>query len=613
MKNRLPFLLSFIFLCLHGHAAVKKVLFIGIDGCRWDALQAASTPAIDGLLSHSIYSGNGLTEYKTWSGTGWSGMLTGVWHTKHGVTDNTFSGADYTQYPDFMQRLETYNPALRTVSVVHWSPINTYIVHADAEVNASTDAVVKAAAVSVLATDNPDVLFVAFDDVDAAGHSYGFSPAVLQYRQAIEQTDSYISEILTALHARTNYPNEDWLIVLTTDHGGNMAGHGGGTLEERTIFTVYCNPAFASQNIVRGVMSSTPTFNEAHFPAGTYATPADQNPFHFGASQDFTIELWVKANAYTGDPAFISNKSWNSGINPGFVISAVDGQFWKVNIGDGNHRLDIQGGTISPGQWHHLAVTFDRDGLMTAYEDGAVVGFEKMSGIGVVSSYLPLRINQDGTGSYSYDFDGSIKDVRIWSAVIPESTLVQWATQPVTAMHPYYNYLLANWKCEEGGGSVLEDASQNLNNCTITGSIDRLLNHSNTFTVYDYTMTPREPDNAVTALSWLCVPIETSWNLDGRSWIAPCVTTSVQDDENENPILFSPNPVTDNLYIYLPEAAGNNLSLSLYDYEGRLIRKLSPDKNQQTISVSLAGIRSGIYLLKIAGEDFYRVEKIVKQ
>jgi predicted AlkP superfamily pyrophosphatase or phosphodiesterase len=34
---------------------------------------------------------------------------------------------------------------------------------------------VKNAAVNALQNDNPDILFVDFDDVDHAGHSYGFS------------------------------------------------------------------------------------------------------------------------------------------------------------------------------------------------------------------------------------------------------------------------------------------------------------------------------------------------------------------------------------------------------------------------------------------------------
>ena len=509
-------------------ASARKVLFIGVDGCRWDAIVAANAPGIDGLLAHAIYSGNGLTEYKTWSGTGWSNMLTGVWHTKHGVTDNTFVGSNYAQYPDFITRAENFNSGLRTISIAHWSSINSTIINsADSKLTYPTDLEVKNAGVNALTNDNPDILFVAFDDVDHAGHTYGFLPSIPNYIQAIETTDGYISQLLTAMSGRPNYASEDWLVVLTTDHGGNQFGHGGGTLDERTIFTIYSNPNFPSQNLARTTINQTILFNEAHFNAGTFAVPANQTPFNFGSTQDFTIELWVKANSYVSDPAFISNKNWNSGVNRGFVISAQSGQYWKVNIGDGTDRLDIQGGFISPNQWHHLAVSFDRNGLMTAYEDGVVVGFELMQNIGNIDASLPLVINQDGTTTYGSNFDGSLRDIRVWNTVIPDTTLIEWATVPVTASHPNYTNLLANWKCEDGTGNTLSDASVNSNHCTVTGAMSWNLNQSNTFVVYDYTETPRQPDNAVSALNWLCIPIQQAWNLDGKSRVPMCNNTAL--------------------------------------------------------------------------------------
>ena len=243
-KSALNLFFILISICVSGQNS-RKVLFIGIDGCRADALTTSATPAIDNLLINSIYSLNGLCTYKTWSGNGWSSMLTGVWHTKHGVTDNTFTGSNYINYPDFISRLETFDSTLRTVTSVHWAPINDVIIqNADSERTYATDLEVKNGAVDALTNDDPDLLFVAFDDVDHAGHTYGFSPLVPQYIQTIEITEGYVAEIITALHNRPNYANEEWLVVLTTDHGGNMAGHGGGTLEERTIFTIYSNPDF---------------------------------------------------------------------------------------------------------------------------------------------------------------------------------------------------------------------------------------------------------------------------------------------------------------------------------------------------------------------------------
>lgn len=591
--------LLLLFSVFHSYSQVpvRKILFIGIDGCRADALMAANTPAIDNLLTHAVYSTDGLCAYKTWSGNGWSSMLTGVWHTKHGVTDNSFAGSNYLSYPDFIARMESFDPALRTITSVHWDPINSTIINnADSENTYATDLEVKNGAVNALTNDNPDVLFVAFDDVDHAGHTYGFSPAIQQYIQAIEITAGYVGNIITALQNRPNYSNEDWLVVLTTDHGGTPAGHGGGTLEERTIFTIYSNPAFAPQQLSRQAITQPATYNEAHLASHTYAKPANQTPFLFGASQDFTIEFWVKPTAFTSDPAFISNKNWNSGLNAGFVISAQQSEYWKVNIGDGTDRLDIQGGYLLPGVWHHLAVSFDRDGLMTAYEDGVVVGFDKMQNIGNINTALPLVINQDGTTTYGYDIEASYKDIRVWNTVIPDSTLINWAAKPVTPSHPYYNQLLANWKCEDGAGTTLQDASPNANNCAVTGPLTWNNNQSTSFTVYDYSGTTREPDNAVTALTWMCVPIQPSWNLDGKSRVLPCgaaapgFTTTVT---NAN----ATNSCGGKIKINLTGTFTDHPVIKLYDANGLLLNTVSLAAS--ATSYTFSNVLSGKYTVKV--------------
>ena len=616
MKQKLLTLLGLMILFLSSftQTPVRKILFIGIDGCRWDAVQVANTPAIDNTLTHAVFSGNGLCAYKTWSGNGWSTMLTGVWHTKHGVTDNTFSGANYNTYPDFIARTEAFNPALRTVTSVHWDPINSVIIQgADNEQTFATDLEVKNGAVEALTNDNPDILFVAFDDVDHAGHSFGFSPLVPEYIQSIEITDSYVASILFALQNRPNYANEDWLDVLTTDHGGTPAGHGIGTLEERTIFNIYSNPNFTQQELARDSVTQSATFNEAQFAPQAYAQPADQTPFVFGSTQNFTIEFWVKASAYTDDPAFISNKNWASGMNKGFVISAQQDKYWKVNISDGTTRLDIQGGFISPGDWHHLAVSFDRGGLMTAYEDGIVVGFDKMQNLGNIDSGLPLVINQDGTTTYAYDFDGSYKDIRIWNRVIPENVLVEWAVKPLTAAHPFYSDLLANWKCEDGVGNTLEDASPNNNDCSVTGALTWEAGQTHSFTAYDYSATTREPDNAVTALNWLCIPISSAWGLDGKSWVSPCSPNAIAQPENGSPYTVSPNPGQTFMDLAFAHPSPE-MSLTITDTQGKEVfaQKIinAPKKHRLTFPEN---VPNGIYFLKVKIENDVFTEKIVKE
>ena len=80
---------------------------------------------------------------------------------------------------------------------------------ADVIVNVGADLEVRNAAVNQLGNYDPHAMFIHFDDVDYAGHGYGFSPDVTQYMFAIEQADTHVGAVLAALYARPNYTQED--------------------------------------------------------------------------------------------------------------------------------------------------------------------------------------------------------------------------------------------------------------------------------------------------------------------------------------------------------------------------------------------------------------------
>ncbi|MEY8758180.1 alkaline phosphatase family protein [Chryseobacterium tongliaoense] len=588
-------------------AQTKKVLFIGIDGCRADVMMSANTPNIHSLANQSIYSLDGLCAAPTWSGNGWSTMLTGVWHTKHNVQDNNFTNPNYVNYPDFLTRAETYNPNLKTISLAHWAPVNDKIVqNADVQTNLSTDLAVKNAAVNALQNDNPDILFIDFDDVDHAGHSYGFSSSVSQYVSSIQTTDAYIGEIVNAMKNRATYQNEDWLVVLTTDHGAVDNGHGGGNLSERNIFTIYSNPNFTPQQISKTIIDANKTYNQLNLPAGTYAKPANQSPFNFGANQDFTIEFWVKPNAnYSSDPVMISNKNWNSGKNKGFVISGYSGQTFKMNIGDGTNRIDLVGGKVETNKWKHIAVSFDRDGLVTMYEDGVPVTFAKMNTIGNIDSGLPLTINQDGTNVYGQNLAASYKDIRIWKSAIPNAVLVNWANQDITASHPYYSQLLANWKCNETSGNTLTDSSPNSNNSTITGNPTRSLNTATNFKIYNYLSTTRETDHLPTVLNWLCIPVQPSWGIDGVNRIPECSLGNLASRNIEAPandFTVYPNPAQENINIKF-KSEDKESNAEIIDSRGNVIdfKKLRSSKGYYDEKLNIENLPAGTYFIKVTG------------
>ena len=248
-------------------APIKKVFVIGIDGCRPDALLAAETPYIDSLIENGAWA-VGQANPITSSGPCWSSILCGVWTAKHGVTDNGFGGSNYGEYPDFLTLLEKIKPELRTVSVTAWTPINQNIVRvADYEGPQTRrregepgDDVAAREVAAELRNGDPDVVFVHLDDTDIAGHAYGYHPENEKYVGSIVESDRNVGVMLRALRARPNLANEDWLIIVVSDHGGTGRGHGLAIPEHMDIpFIVSGSAAAAEFSVVPQHVDVAPT------------------------------------------------------------------------------------------------------------------------------------------------------------------------------------------------------------------------------------------------------------------------------------------------------------------------------------------------------------------
>ena len=220
----------------------RKVLIIGIDGARSDAFQDANTPNIDAILSNSFFTYESWHHAITISGPSWSSILTGAEYTKHGVKDNSYSNSAFNIYPYFTTRAKRCLPDLYCVQVTQWAPMSDQVYNDGwnkkiiVDDGAGDQTVSKT--LEELNDPNLDVLFTYFDEVDLAGHASGFSRYNPEYVHAIETVDSHIGKIIVGLHNRTNYETEQWIVLLVTDHGGILTGHGGHTPGERKIWWI---------------------------------------------------------------------------------------------------------------------------------------------------------------------------------------------------------------------------------------------------------------------------------------------------------------------------------------------------------------------------------------
>jgi len=252
---KLSFFLLALATCTSAWAGplVNKVLIIGIDGCMNSALAAARTPNLDALKSNGCYTVRDVSDPVTHSAAAWTSIFTGVWGDKHGVTDpgNSFTGNHLAQYPSFFARLEAFNSNWNTLAFARWAPITNAVPDADVKLAFDTDAAVTGETCHRLTNSNPDVFWMILLDVDSAGHSYGWGPAVTNYVRAIETADSRVGQIIGALTNRATYGQENWLVIVQTDHGQHDDPD---SEKSRIVWSIVSGPSAA-----RGVMWPSPS------------------------------------------------------------------------------------------------------------------------------------------------------------------------------------------------------------------------------------------------------------------------------------------------------------------------------------------------------------------
>lgn len=238
MKNYI--LLLFMLVTAITFGQKKKVLLIGIDGLQFGQIAKVNTPNFDKFVIKRGYNAGIFgtpSQQVTSSGPSWVTILTGVWTDKHGITSN--SSGQVSKVGSIFSLIKSSNLKLKTASFSTWKNINLLLYKDMYSVDFSTqggnDEISTEVAVNYIKKNAPDFTFIHLDDIDHAGHAVGFGA---DYSKATQKVDGQIGELLKVIKEREKKHNEEWLVVLVTDHGRDLKGkgHGGQTLTEKTIF-----------------------------------------------------------------------------------------------------------------------------------------------------------------------------------------------------------------------------------------------------------------------------------------------------------------------------------------------------------------------------------------
>lgn len=238
---------------------VKKCYIFGYDGVRCDGIvnikgmenSAINHVAASGGLYVSYAGGPDkiLNAQKTSTGPGWASILTGKWAKETGVKDNgqSLSSDTRTVLTSLVQSGKAGSAAFMCVWSGHiTAPNATYREEAaftsENNINVrwetySWDDTLQQAMVSeVRSPACADVIFCVYDRPDSAGHGKGFKNDAPEYVQAIKDCDKDAFELITAINARPSYAQEDWLFIITSDHGGHGTAHGSQNVDCRMTF-----------------------------------------------------------------------------------------------------------------------------------------------------------------------------------------------------------------------------------------------------------------------------------------------------------------------------------------------------------------------------------------
>jgi predicted AlkP superfamily pyrophosphatase or phosphodiesterase len=272
MKKKLCIILFNLFLSTFLFAQQKKVVVILVDGIPFDVIQKLKTPhlqeiASKGALGKAYVGGEkgGKTESPTISAVGYNSMLTGTWANKHNVWGNGIEAPNYA-YPTFFKIAKDAKPSLKLGIFSTWEDNRTKLLGEGLESTnhlmldykfdgyekdtvafphkskvhyiRQIDGLVTDKAAQTIKENAPDLSWVYLEYTDDMGHKYGDSP---EFYEAVENADKLIGKIYEAVKYREKNFKENWLVIITTDHGRDTKtgkNHGGQSDRERETWIV---------------------------------------------------------------------------------------------------------------------------------------------------------------------------------------------------------------------------------------------------------------------------------------------------------------------------------------------------------------------------------------
>lgn len=250
-------------------AKERKTVFIIVDGIPADVIERVSTPVLDEISERGFYSRasmggivGGYSQTPTISAVCYNSLITGTWVNKHNVWGNDISEPNYN-YHSIFRVAENQKRDIKTAIFSSWEDNRTKLVGEGVPQTATPkidyvldgleldknkypdepheynvfkiDEEISKGAAECIKNDAPDLTWVYLWYLDCVGHGSGDGARFDEYTT---KADVQVGRIWDAVKYREANFDEEWLVVVVTDHGRQIGGysHGGQTERERTVW-----------------------------------------------------------------------------------------------------------------------------------------------------------------------------------------------------------------------------------------------------------------------------------------------------------------------------------------------------------------------------------------
>jgi hypothetical protein len=523
----------------------RKLLIIGIDGAVGSEYKAIQPPVLMGLKEHSKFTWDGVSDEVTTDAASWKTLMTGISYSRHQIKDSSFiytqpaGGAEHSApvvFPSFFNYiLSSAKSDMKTSFISPWEiMINRLVPEVEDKVFAATDVAVKDSALIRVKNAKSDLVIVNFNSVAAAGKANGFSATSNGYKDAVLKVDGYVGELMAALKARPGYnTSEEWLVIITGTHGGVGNTYGGPSEKETNVFSFYYNERLKPVEFIKGGAFSGIQFKGRDAAAVKAQVLNDGGLYDPGTGQQ-TFQIKIKGSGPGAYPHFISKTE--KFTLPGWTIF-TSGATWALSIRStttGERRIQAATPNVFDNQWHTLTfVIYDSASsrwVKRFTDDQRVVDVTSTVNLGAtygsISSVAPLSLgwgSDPSMGAVTY----YSSDIRIFNTALTDAEVRNNLCLTDITSHPKYNNLIGYWPGDDGFGGRFRNKAPN-------SSLDFMLSGP-----FQWTGVPELPcqipgvapnpaltpllvkavDVVTTAFYWLRIPTQSSWGLEGTTWL----------------------------------------------------------------------------------------------